>query len=626
MEGSAAVQAESALDGKAEWEEQVGSLELKQLKLMRAQISTTLREIAEMRDDFISLARKQASLERGLADVDAKHSQKSVDIRTWEHKTSGRTADDTTDYDCQPLSPRALSDRCDGLTALLGKAGDAREADMRCINEALARHEKDIESMKASRGEAAKVTSLEERLRDVADAFARERDEVRRTLAANEEAIQRISSDVMRTTGSVGRLVREVISARKACEVGGGRVRSDDEEQLQLQVQKRDSSHSEETVDLTAMNDMLVSHEAALRAIRLELALLHDVSRPASTAGDAEPSEKHLRSVQALQDAMSRLAAASGTYDPEFREFRSLFTVHAKFGDRLGRLEEILSDPAFLKLLPDRLRVLEKRVADLSLSPKPTAAAAAPRAIGRDASPAQSRMSQLGSAAKLHSVRSPGASPPPSGRKGSPLRPSELECWKVLHATVAQYVQLINDRRNIVYDTKTRRAFLQLPLSFKRRVFSAGQADEPTAEWADDAQRPVLEDICLLYRSFVGVAVQRFPDSQVRAVVIRTRARKAAHPGSVSMRATSPALSHSGPGSASFAVGGSYRDRMNQWETQLATSRVQLLADSVAATGVPKYCIETRVDVGPKDDYLVEFQMRLPFLDHARSALALDGR
>jgi len=109
-------------------------------------------------------------------------------------------------------------------------------------------------------------------------------------------------------------------------------------------------------------------------------------------------------------------------------------------------------------------------------------------------------------------------------------------------------------------------------------------------------------------------------------VVIRTRARKAAHPGSVSMRATSPALSHSGPGSASFAVGGSYRDRMNQWETQLATSRVQLLADSVAATGVPKYCIETRVDVGPKDDYLVEFQMRLPFLDHARSALALDGR
>lgn len=69
---------------EAEWEEQVGSLELKQLKLMRAQISTTLREIAEMRDDFISLARKQASLERGLADVDAKHSQKSVDIRTWE--------------------------------------------------------------------------------------------------------------------------------------------------------------------------------------------------------------------------------------------------------------------------------------------------------------------------------------------------------------------------------------------------------------------------------------------------------------------------------------------------------------------------------------------------------------
>jgi len=168
-----------------------------------------------------------------------------------------------------------------------------------------------------------------------------------------------------------------------------------------------------------------------------------------------------------------------------------------------------------------------------------------------------------------------------------------------MHLSVSPQLTAVNDRRMVFYDAKTRRASLLQEFAMKRRFFGSDKIDEPTGEWADElAPQPMLDDIAFLFELFLTAFRELNPGNAVALSVVRIRSRSTRRPHSL----LRPSTSGKPQGAAASA------DRAQQWESLLAHSRVQLVADALVARGIPRTCVHPKVDTGMQDCYYVEFQ------------------
>jgi len=197
--------------------------------------------------------------------------------------------------------------------------------------------------------------------------------------------------------------------------------------------------------------------------------------------------------------------------------------------------------------------------------------------------------------------------------------------FKSIEASSAHGVGMLNDRKNIFYDTRTRRAFFLQELSMKRRFFGKEHADDPVGEWVDAAApQPMLQDVVILFEILSAAAKEHHHECHITATLYRTRRRTvikraadakrsiAGHSNSVSY---SPVRSSVGaragtasPSTPRSSLRPCLTDRANQWEAQLAHSRLSLVASRLAEYGVPSSALQAKMVDGAQDSYYIQFE------------------
>jgi len=182
---------------------------------------------------------------------------------------------------------------------------------------------------------------------------------------------------------------------------------------------------------------------------------------------------------------------------------------------------------------------------------------------------------------------------------------------RLLQNAVAASVALINERKNIHYDPRLRRATFLKELTMKRRFFGSDHVDEPTAEWADDTEsQPMLGDIAFLFDVLTSAAKEQNGDNKVSATVVRCRNRLARRASDL-VRNSLISQQHGVQQNASPLSMMDRAQAAQQWELDLARNRVTLLAETLVNYGVPQALVDSKVDDGPQDVYFVEFNFRL---------------
>jgi len=336
-----------------------------------------------------------------------------------------------------------------------------------------------------------------------------------------------------------------------------------------------------------------------------------------------------------VRDAVAKLVSVSGKHDANFDELRMLFSRNARHGERLDYFEQLFDDHGFYAVLPERFRCLERKTMELfghrsrESDCKPSSARA--RSQSKENSNPHGSASREGSVSKevrhheVHVARGHSAPRRSSSDKALPAiltssAPARsmsavvlpgAEGFRALQGSVAQSITVVNDRKNIYYDPRLRRATISRELPMKRRFFGSDYVDEPTAEWGDEAAvQPMLADLAFLYEVFTVAAREQHADNRITVVVVRCRNRLAKRASDLVR--VSLGSQHSGEkqGLSSVAV----MDRTHaaqQWEQELAQNRVILLADALVAHGIPQGNITSKVDDGVQDCYYVEFQFHL---------------
>mmetsp|Transcript_75901 Transcript_75901/g.220398 ORF Transcript_75901/g.220398 Transcript_75901/m.220398 type:complete len:638 (+) Transcript_75901:64-1977(+) len=580
------------------------------------------RDIADLRDDIRTLAVRQARLEKvvaspggaqpGAAGDQAFNDEKVASLETFVGDLMAKQGQLSTEVDALrdlPASCALLRKQFESLAPLLGEAAGARAADSKSIHTAMNRQSGDLQAARDQISSMeARMAAMERKLGSMASSFGPGAKSPRPSvpdgrMAAMEDRLSEMSREVSLLKASRGQagaiservsmweqdladhsarhsaelealraLVagqeQEIRRATEECSAASAqldercRVLRDDCEAIAHTVQALRESQEHTTRSLT---ERVTALDKAAAAQTGEL----DALRRAAAAGTEERS----RDVVAVKDAIAKLAVAPGTYDKDFVEYRGLFCTQAQHASRLSQVEQAVRDTDFFQLLPDRLKLLEKRVTELSQRP-------VLREVLLPALPSQPTPAVL----------------PSSPRKAS----SGAQVLEALHSMVAQHITVVNDRRHVLYEQKAHRALLLVEITMKRRHYGSDHIDEPTAEWESEAAvQPMLQDVAFLFRIFSTAAADLHRDNAVTATVVSTRNRYAKF------------SAWSRPGMSSRASLPSRTDRVQQWETQLAQNRAHLVADSLAGHGIPRTSIGARVEHGPQAAYAVEFHFNL---------------
>jgi len=593
-----------------------------QVRVMRELLATTSRELAGMRDDIVELMKGQAALERRASDAECMQMKQTDELRriartsakdieevrlwkdTWEAFAAGSS-------DAQEV----FEGRLNRLESIVQECSEQQQQDVRII--------RDLQDLQGQISTSVAAHAMELGLL--------------RELPASVELLRErcgaISPGFARARG---------VADRSAGSDDIGALRQECEECLHAIQELQDQQVSQD--ERIKYAEMLFGESIEKHSQELKT-LSHNFSGCA-------------QELNHVHEVLKRLSIASGDDDMNFNGIRSLFSTQAKFWERLSNLDEMLLDT---KTLPERIRSLEAKFSELhsdtqatstpmatpssvcrplrsprldfrALQPRHTASAASRKPSVAERSPSETP--QEGDTA-----RSKRSLDGVSMTEALAMRVADQGVGRAVAASIGHSVSTLNGRKHISFDMRTRRAvFLQEP-AMKRRSFGRDHVDDPVAEWVDcGALQPALQDIVILFEILTAAVREQNPQNGVTVVVFRSRVRGIAGRSSDARRQTSPQSrpSMSTPTGSRTAARQNSRpltprtpaaisDRAGQWETQLAQSRVNLIASTLVDYGIPPSSLQAKVVDGSIDSYYIQFDLDLRGTDSSPVSCEANG-